>query len=248
MRTVRLYTENDLAAGLSVTLPSAQAHYLGHVMRLKAGAPVALFNGRDGEWRATVNAISKKQCDLSVTEQTRKQEMVSDLWLVFAPIKKTRTDFIVEKATELGAARLLPVFTENTASTRVNIERLQAISIESAEQCERLDIPAIDAAQPLGALCQNWPASRILYVLDEMGHETGRAEPIISALESLKQSTPLPPVGFLTGPEGGFGAGELDGLRKLPFVKTVTLGSRILRAETAVAAALACFQAVTDQS
>ena len=250
----RLYVSTALSTGAAVELTPGQHHYLAHVMRISPGDSLLLFNGRDGEWRGTVETITKKRCDLAIIEQTRKQEdesdPPSDLWLAFAPIKKTRTDFIVEKASELGVARLLPVFTENTASKRVNVDRLQAISVEAAEQCERLDVPEIDEAQSLETLCEHWPQlvpARTLFVLVETGHKTHLREPIFNALEAFKQNAVMPPLGFLTGPEGGFSASELDGLHELPFVKLVSLGSRILRAETAVVAALACFQAMTEK-
>jgi 16S rRNA (uracil1498-N3)-methyltransferase len=243
----RLYVSGALSTGAVVELTSGQLHYVARVMRIEAGDSVLLFNGHDGEWQATIQNISKKQCSLQVTEQTREQEKPFDVWLAFAPVKKSRTDFIVEKATELGAERLFPVFTQFTASKRVNVERLTSIAIEAAEQCHRLNVPVIDQAQQLAALCQDWPESRTLFVLDELGYETGNAEPILSVLESAKYKDGATPVGFLTGPEGGFDTSELDLLRNLPFFKPLTLGSRILRAETAVAAALACYRATVDK-
>ncbi len=245
---VRLYVSSALSANGPVELTAGQQHYLAQVMRIKVGDSILLFNGSDGEWRASIKAISKKTCTLQITEQTREQEKPFDVWLAFAPVKKTRTDFIVEKATEMGIERLLPVFTDFTASKRVNTERLHTIAIEAAEQCHRLDVPVIDPAQKLDEVIQQWPESRTLFVLDELGHETGKAEPILNVLESPEYNTGAKPVGFLTGPEGGFSAQELDGLRKLPFVRPLTLGSRILRAETAVAAALACYRATVDKA
>jgi len=243
----RLYVSAPLSAGGTVDLTAGQLHYAANVMRIGTGDSLLLFNGHDGEWQATVQNISKKQCSLQVTEQIREQEKPFDVWLAFAPVKKSRTDFIVEKATELGAERLLPVFTQYTTSKRVNVERLTSIAIEAAEQCHRLNVPDIDQAQPLAAFCQHWPESRTLFVLDELGHQTGKAEPILNVIESEKYKDGLTPVGFLTGPEGGFDTSELDLLRNLPFVKPLTLGSRILRAETAVAAALACYRATVDK-
>jgi 16S rRNA (uracil1498-N3)-methyltransferase len=235
----RLYVPAALREGAPVEPTAGQIHYLVQVMRIAPGDTVELFNGRDGAWRAAVEGVSKKRCALRVTDRARAQEAGSDVWLAFAPVKKTRTDFIVEKATELGAARLLPVFTGRTASTRVNTERLHMIAIEAAEQSHRLDVPDIETARSLQDLCAAWPAARLLFVLDE----TGAGEPLIAALAGLDKTTPC---GFLAGPEGGFAADELDELRKLPFVRPVTLGPRILRAETAAIAALACFQAFAD--
>ncbi|MEQ8194371.1 MAG: 16S rRNA (uracil(1498)-N(3))-methyltransferase [Rhodospirillales bacterium] len=237
----RLYVTADLRAGEPAELTAGQIHYLVHVMRIAPGDMLALFNGRDGEWLAQAESVSRKRCTLRAIEQTRAQEPAGpadDVWLAFAPVKKTRTDFIVEKATELGAARLLPVFTEHTASSRVNIERLQAIAVEAAEQSQRLDVPDIAPAHSLNELCASWPAARILFVLDE----TGTGEPPVAPLAAALRDAGNPaPCGFLVGPEGGFSAAELDELRKLPFVNAVTLGPRILRAETAALAALACY-------
>ena len=248
----RLYVSAPLSQDAAVELTESQLHYLVHVMRISTHDSLLLFNGQDGEWRAHVKSITKKRCDLLIAEQTRQQDVGPDIWLAFAPVKKTRTDFIVEKATELGAMRLLPIFTENTASTRVNTKRLQAIAIESAEQCHRLDVPIIEKAQSLEALCQSWPKSRPLCVLDETGrevdNEANQAKPVLTALESLKENGTIPPIGFLTGPEGGFAPNEIDGLRQLPFAQILSLGPRILRAETAVTATFACFQAIVDQA
>ena len=229
----RLYVESDLGAGIGVQLPAAQAHYVNRVMRLRVGDAVALFNGRNGEWLAEITETGKARCSLRVTERTRAQAAEPDLWLAFAPIKKTRLDYLVEKATELGASRLCPVFTQHTAVTRINVARMRAHAMEAAEQCGRLSVPVVAEPLPLSRLMADWPAARRLFVLDE----TGTGTPIAEALGACA-------CGFLIGPEGGFAHSELDALRQLPFACLVGLGPRILRADTAALAALACWQAL----
>lgn len=238
----RLFIDDDLAEGFAVQVTRAQSHYLAHVMRVKPGEAVALFNGRDGEWRSRVAEVSRHAVGLVCEAQTRPQAAEPDLWLAFAPLKKTPTDFLVEKATELGAARLIPVFTRHTSAARVNTERLSARAIEAAEQCERLSVPEVAEAVPLDALLSDWPAERPLLVLDE----TGGGRPIAVELAEMagRAGPPWPAHGLLIGPEGGFATSELDGLRKQPFVTSIGVGPRILRAETAALAALACWQAL----
>lgn len=233
----RLYVEAPLAAGAAVELPAAQAHYLVNVMRLKAGDAVCLFNGRDGEWRARIDAASRKNCGLAVDSLLRAQRAEADLWLLFAPLKKARTDYLAEKATELGASRLWPVYTRRTVAERVNLDRLRATAIEAAEQSERLTLPEVREPAKLFEALQGWPAERRLVLCDE----SGAAKPITEALTGAK---PGDPYAMLIGPEGGFAADELDALRKLPFVIPVGLGPRVLRADTAALAGLACLQAL----
>jgi 16S rRNA (uracil1498-N3)-methyltransferase len=232
----RLFTRNDLKAGANIAASKEQAHYLINVMRLGNGDGVALFNGRDGDWLAAITDAAKKSCGLSPEQQLRPQMEESDVWLAFAPLKKSRTDFIVEKATELGATRLLPVFTEHTNSGRVKTERLAAIAIEASEQCDRMSVPDVAEASQLTDLLDNWPTDRLLLVPDETG---GGKE-----LKSILAHAPDSKTGFLIGPEGGFAASELDALDKLPFVRRIGLGPRILRAETAALSALSCYQAL----
>lgn len=234
---IRLFVEAGLAAGAPVTLARAQAHYLGTVMRQGLGADVALFNGRDGEWRATVTEISKSGAVAEPSTLSRPQRAAPDLWLVFAALKRGPTDLIAEKATELGASRLVPIFTANTAAGRVNTARLRAIAIEAAEQSRRLTVPEIVEPVALDALLADWPAGRRLIALDE----AGGGAPIAEALAETPSGTTCDAI--LIGPEGGFRQSELDALRNLDFVTPVTLGERILRAETAAIAALACWQA-----
>ncbi len=239
---IRLFVPGDLASGARVTLDRGQAHYLGHVMRRGKGDALLLFNGRDGEWSAVVEEAAKNRCTVAVADRTRRQAAEPGPWLAFAPLKKTATDLIVEKATELGAERLAPVFTRNTNSTRVNVERLRARAVEAAEQSQRLTVPAIAEPATLDDLVAGWPRARRLLVLDE----TGGGMPIARVLAGLDAVTHgvQPPLAVLSGPEGGFEASELDALRKLDFVTTVGLGPRVLRAETAILAALACWQAL----
>ena len=243
----RLHVEDDLAEGLSVGLDHARAHFLRSVLRLKPGVRLALFNGRDGEWLACLEGLGKGWASLQVESRLREQRNGPDIWLVFAPIKRARLDFLVEKAVELGVARLQPVMTERTVVTRVNHERLAANAREAAEQCERLTLPELGEPRRLFDLCGDWPAGRRLLLCAE----AGPSRPIAEVLAEADAATG--PTGgpggegarwaLLTGPEGGFAPGELDGLRKLPFVTPVGLGPRVLRADTAALAALACWQA-----
>jgi 16S rRNA (uracil1498-N3)-methyltransferase len=238
----RLFVEADLAPGADLSLDPSQAHYVSHVMRRKTGDGVFLFNGRDGEWSGVVETASRKKCSVAIEGQIRVQAPEPGPWLAFAPVKKKRTDFIVEKATELGATHLRAVFTQHTNSARINIERMRAQAVEAAEQCRRLTVPEIAPPETLEELTNGWPRDRRLFVLDERG--AGR--PIAGALRDLRTNAGGLPqdCGFLIGPEGGFAAAELDALGKLDFVTSLDLGPRILRAETAALAALACWQAV----
>lgn len=232
---VRLFVEHGLSAGAQVGLEPGQAHYLINVMRLRGGDRVALFNGRDGEWAAVIDRIGRGKCSLAVEARTLPQAAGPDVWLVFAPVKRAPLDFVVAKATELGVSALWPVFTRHTAVERVNTGRLRAIVIEAAEQCGRLDVPGVIAPAPLEDALARWPGERRVLLCDE----GGGGPPIAEGLAAASGG----PWAVLTGPEGGFAAGELDALRKLPFVTPVGLGPRILRAETAALAALACWQA-----
>ena len=240
MSATRLFTEADLSAGADTELTEAQAHYLRHVMRREAGAPLLLFNGRDGEWRATLSLRGKKGAAAEVAAQTRPQGPEPDVWLCFAPVKRARIDWIAEKATELGVAVLQPVITQHTVVERVNLERLRANAVEAAEQTERLSVPEVRAPIELQRLIADWPAGRRLL----MGDETGGGPPIAEALRGLDGAARTAPWGIVIGPEGGFAATELDALRRMKDVVAVGLGPRILRADTAALAALACWQAL----
>ena len=235
----RLYVDDDLAEGRSIGLDHARAHYLRSVLRLGRGAAVALFNGRDGEWRARIDGLGKGWASLLVESHLKTQDSTPDIWLLFAPIKRARIDFLAEKATELGVARLLPVSTRHTAVSRINRERLAANAREAAEQCERLSVPEVTELQRLFDLLADWPCERRLLVCAEAGPSRPLAEVLAEAADG-----PRGPWALLTGPEGGFAESELDALRKLPFVTAVGLGPRVLRSDTAALAALACWQAV----
>jgi 16S rRNA (uracil1498-N3)-methyltransferase len=239
---IRMFVGDPLAEGCNVTVSEGQAHYLVHVMRLSIGAPVALFNGRDGEWQARITHIARGQVTLGITGALGRQQKEPGPWLAFAPLKKTGVDFVVEKATELGAERLWPVFTNRTAAQRINRERLHARAIEAAEQCGRLSVPEIAAADNLDAFIDRWPKDRTLLVMAERRQGRPIAEVLGDPeIRSAAKRSLLP--GVLVGPEGGWAEGELDRLRGLAVARLVDLGPRVLRAETAALAALACVQA-----
>ena len=231
---VRLYVEAALGARVE---PSAQqAHYLLHVMRAKQGDGIQLFNGRDGEWLARIEDVTRRSCVLVCERQTEAQSETPDIWLVFAPIKKTPGDYVAQKATELGVRALQPVYTHRTIARRVNLERMTANAIEASEQSGRLTIPDVRAPLDLDKLLASWPRERKLLFCDEAGD----APPIRDALAQAQDG----PWAVLTGPEGGFDDGERAMIRALPCVVPVTLGARILRADTAALAALAVWQAL----
>jgi 16S rRNA (uracil1498-N3)-methyltransferase len=227
---IRLYVDQALATGQPVALGEAQANYLFNVMRLVAGSRVRLFNGREGEWLAVVEHAAKRNGVLRCTAPSAPLIAPPDLWLLFAPIKKARTDFIVEKAVEMGAARILPVQTRFT-NEKVREDKLRAHAIEAAEQCEATYVPTVDDLQPLGKLLANWDTSRRILWADE--GLLGRS--------ALLNAAPGP-WAILIGPEGGFSPEERSTLQALPFVTPVSLGPRILRADTAVVAALTIWQ------
>jgi 16S rRNA (uracil1498-N3)-methyltransferase len=234
--SIRLFVSSPLAIGAAVELAQEQAHYLKNVMRLSEGDAVALFNGSDGEYRARIESFAKRAASLIVEEQLRRQQIEPDLWLVFAPIKRARIDYLVEKATELGASALVPVITRHTHVERLNLDRLRAHAIEAAEQSERLTVPRIDEARALDDVIAAWDASRRIMLCDE----SGKAPPAATVLAAQSAAS----WAVLIGPEGGFAETELDALRKLPFVSAVSLGPRILRADTAALAGLAVLQAL----
>jgi 16S rRNA (uracil1498-N3)-methyltransferase len=232
----RLHVAAGLAAGVPIALSREEAHRLRTVLRLKPGDAIALFNGRDGEWLARIEALERDGGIAAANEQRRAQANESDLWLVFAIVKRARLETMVEKATELGASALCPVLTQRTVAERVNPARLEAIAREAAEQSERLTLPALHPAQDLARTLEAWPRERRLILCDE----TGSAQPIASVLAALGPG----PLALLVGPEGGFAETELDAIRKLPFVFPVGLGPRVLRCETAALAGLAVIQAL----
>jgi 16S rRNA (uracil1498-N3)-methyltransferase len=234
---LRLFVDAPLLAGARILPNTGQTHYLLHVMRARAGDRVLLFNGRDGEWRARIADVSRRECALICETQSRAQQRSPDMWLAFAPVKKTPGEYLTQKATELGVAVMIPVITERTVARRINADRLRANAIEAAEQSERLTVPEIREAQSLPALLEDWPAGRGLIFCDE----TGDAPPIA---EALAASVPRAGWGVLTGPEGGFALSERERIRAHACVIPVTLGPRIMRADTAALAALAVWQAV----
>ncbi len=241
-RKIRLFVEAALGAGTGVELSAAQAHYLGHVLRMARGDDVRLFNGCDGEWRAVIDRIGRASCDVLVTERTRAHETGPDLWLLFAPVKRVPIDFVAAKATELGVSALWPVFTANTAVSRVNIDRLRANAVEAAEQCGRLTVPEVREPVALERALHRWPGARRILLCDESGAGTPLADALMDGGGAAAGGPG--PWAVLIGPEGGFARSELDGLRNLPFVTAVGLGPRLLRADTAALSALACWQAV----
>ena len=234
---IRLFVAAALKAGAAVPLHPDQSHYAGKVMRLGPGDEVLLFNGRDGEWRARIAVLGRKGGEAVARARTRAQGLEPDAALLFAPLKKTALDFAVEKATELGIAVLQPVLTRRTAVERVNLARLRAQAIEAAEQCGRLTVPEVRPALALERALGDWDGTRRLYVADETGGGVPAADAFFGA-------GPAGRVAFLVGPEGGFERSELDALARLPFVTRIALGPRLLRAETAAIAALACWQAL----
>ncbi len=236
---IRLFINDDLTAGAIVQLSPDQTHYLKNVMRQDAGGNVLLFNGRQGEWMAKIDSLGKKGAILSILEKTREQRSEPEVWLLFAPVKKSGTDMIAEKATELGVTRLWPVITERTNVERVKTERLKANVIEAAEQCRRLTVPDVREPEKLADVLADWNPGRRLIVLDE----TGDGDPLA---EILKRERKPEGDALLIGPEGGFSRSELDAMGNLPFVTTASLGDRILRAETAALASLAVWQALSQ--
>jgi 16S rRNA (uracil1498-N3)-methyltransferase len=225
-----LFVRQLLSEGAGVELDAGQANYLGNVMRLGVGAELLVFDGRSGEWLARISDAAKKSMTLSVECRTREPESVPDVWLGFAPVKRTQTDWLVEKATELGVARLIPVMTQRTVAERVKLERLEAIAIEAAEQCGRTVVPEIAEPVTLKQLLSD--SSRKLYFADESG-----GEPVAAAVK------PGPAL-ILTGPEGGFTDEERALIRAAENAVPISLGPRILRAETAALAALAAYMAL----
>ena len=232
--TPRLHLDAGLGPGQDVTLPREQAHYLTGVLRLGPGDPVSVFNGRDGEWLSYLTEVSKKGASLRCERQVSAVTPPPDIDYCFAPLKHARLDYVVQKATELGARRLRPVITQRTIAERVNLDRMKANVIEAAEQCNLVFVPDVFEPVKLPKLLQGWETERALVYCDETATTA-------SPLEAL--STLRAPAGVLIGPEGGFTAEEKALLTSLPFVTAISLGPRIMRADTAAVAALTLVQA-----
>ena len=228
----RLFVRAELVKGARVDLDAGQANYLGNVMRLGEGAELLVFDGATGEWLARIAEAGKKRMALTIERRTRDPEVIPDVWLAFAPVKRTQTDWLVEKATELGVAKLLPVMTRRTIAERVKLERLEAIAIEAAEQCGRTVLPEIAEPLPLARFLEQRDVTRKLYFADEGGGQ--------AAASAFRPG----PAVILTGPEGGFTDEERATIRAATNAVPVSLGPRILRAETAALAALASYMTV----
>ena len=236
----RLFVDAPLSAEAEVACSGPQANYLLNVLRLREGEGVALFNGCDGEWQAQVRDIRKRDCMLRVIEQVRPQTIGPDVDYLFAPIKHARLDYMVQKVTEMGVRRLRPIITRRTIAERVNLERMRANVIEAAEQCGILHVPEIVAPVKFESILPGWDTTRTLIFCDEGAqHENPVAQ--------LAQLPPLAPLAVLIGPEGGFDPAERQVLLKQPYTLAISLGPRIMRADTAAVAALALVNAVTGQ-
>jgi 16S rRNA (uracil1498-N3)-methyltransferase len=231
----RLFIDQPLADDMELRIEGGQAHYLLSVMRMKAGGAVKLFDDRTGEWLGEVAATGKRDLVVRIAARLREREAVPDLWLCAAPIKRGRIDWVAEKASELGVARLVPVATRRAVVDKLNRERLRAHMIEAAEQCERTALPELADMVPLDALLRGWPAERALYFADEEG-----GTPMLDAVRGRTG-----PAAILIGPEGGFDPVEREAIRACPAALPISLGPRILRAETAALAAVAVWMAAS---
>ncbi|MBU2582388.1 MAG: 16S rRNA (uracil(1498)-N(3))-methyltransferase [Alphaproteobacteria bacterium] len=232
----RLHIDSPLAEGVDVACSDDKAHYLLNVLRLKAGDRILIFNGRDGEWRARLADVAKRRCTLILEELVRPQDDGADLVYLFAPLKRARLDYMVQKAVEMGASSLQPVFTRRTVADRVNMERMRANVIEAAEQCGILSIPEVREPVGLATLLENWDPDRRIIFCDEAAEQ---ADPV-AILGGLEPG----PVAVLIGPEGGFDPQERQELTDKAFTTAIPLGPRIMRADTAAVAALALVNAV----
>lgn len=243
----RLHHDGPLAAGGVAALTQEQAHYLRNVLRREAGAEVSLFNARDGEYAARLSEIGKKGARAAIEALSRRPETEPDIQLLLSPVKRAAMEMMIQKGTELGAGAFIPVLTDRTNADRVRTERLQAIALEAAEQCGRLSVPPVKEPARLAETLLHWDRERTLFFCDEAGDDPskewggrhGRAAPMLEAIAARGAG----PASIVIGPEGGFSPEERAWLRALPFVVPVTLGPRILRADTAAIVALALWQA-----
>ncbi|PIB26142.1 16S rRNA (uracil(1498)-N(3))-methyltransferase [Amylibacter kogurei] len=230
---IRLFVDAPMGVGQSVSLNRDQSHYLFGVMRLKTGDLLEIFNGQDGAWLAEIAQAGKRAGELICRENSQPQSMPPDLWLLFAPIKRARTDFIVEKATELGVSQIQPITTDFTNSDKIRQDRLQAHALEAAEQCGGTYVPPVKPLEKLTKLLQDWPSDRQILFCDETS--AGKAKTDFA-------NSPRDKWAILIGPEGGFSQAEIERLRGLEFVTSMSLGPRILRADTAAVAAITLWQ------
>ena len=235
-KNFRLYLSEELNLGKNVTLNENQTHYLKNVVKYALNDTLNCFDNKNGEFLCQISTINKKNIVLTFIKKTKDFTRSPDIWLLFAPLKKDKTDFVIEKATELGCRAILPVITKHTITANIKTERYIAQSIEAAEQCRRTDLPQVLPPASLEDTLKNWEKDRILYFMDE----TLESQNFLAILTQNKSKK----AAVLIGPEGGFSPEELTHLRKLPFAKGATLGPRILRAETAATAALACWQMI----
>ncbi len=236
----RLWLDAGLDEGAALAATREQANYLRNVLRLRDGNEILVFNGRDGEWQARLAATGKRECTLHVLHQVRPQTPLSQLIYLFAPLKRARLDYMVQKAVEMGAGRLAPIVTRRTVAERVNLERMRANAIEAAEQCGILSLPEIDAPQKLEVRISAWHAGVPLIFCDESAEI---ANPIAQLRDVAERTPRQAPIGVLVGPEGGFDESERALLLRQPFVTALSLGPRIMRADTAAVAALAIVNA-----
>jgi 16S rRNA (uracil1498-N3)-methyltransferase len=239
----RLLVEGALSAGARIACSAEQANYLLAVLRLKAGDGILVFNGRDGEWRARLAEVTKRACVLEAEALVREQTAGPDIHYLFAPLKRARLDYMVQKATEMGVAKLMPVLTRHTVAERVNLERMRANAIEAAEQCGILSVPDVAEPAKLGAVLDAWDAGRPLIFCDESA-EIGSPIEVLQQVRSKSPPGGALPLAVLIGPEGGFAAEERAALLAKPFTIAISLGPRIMRADTAAVAALALVNAV----
>ncbi len=233
----RLHLDAPLVSGGEIALTREQTNYLVNVLRMGAGDPVLVFNGRDGEWKAELALASRKSASLIAREQTRPQDQAADVSYLFAPLKHARLDYMVQKAVEMGAARLTPILTRRTQVHRLNQERMQANAIEAAEQCGILSLPVIDEPRPLDVVLRDWPQDRLLVFCDEDA-------PVLDPVAALQAHAHMKSCAVIIGPEGGFDPAERALLMKVTPSVCISLGPRILRADTAAVAALALVQAI----
>jgi len=235
-KNFRIYTYSELEIKKEISLNEQQTHYLKNVVKYNIGDNLNCFDNKNGEFTCEIIKLDKKTCIIKPLEKIKNYTQCPDILLLFAPLKKENTDFVIEKATELGCRQIMPVITQYTNTTNIKIERYIAQSIEAAEQCHRTDLPKIAAPQNLTDTLSSWDKTRTLFFMDE----TLQSKPFLEQLSENKTKK----AAILIGPEGGFSKDELDKLRKASFTKGATLGPRILRAETAAVAALSCWQMI----